>query len=313
MKILFYGSSDVSGRVLKKLFETGKHQIEVISSCDKPRGRGLKVRACEVTSLADQLGLKSYQPKNVKDEAFIKQLSSNKYDLGVVVAFGKLLSCELISLPEKGTINLHFSKLPEYRGAAPYKWALINGEKKTGVTIMYVEEKLDAGDIILQEEVLIEDGDDGGTLLEKLIETGGKLLLEAVKEIELGTADRKKQPEVRVSYFGKLPKNIGKIDWNRSSAEIHNLVRGLAPEESASTRLHGKLIKINKTEVFECILQGRPGEIIKVEKGKGLVVAAGSGAVLIKRIKPEGRQEMDIEAYARGNKIEIGVIFERGL
>ncbi|OGF50205.1 MAG: methionyl-tRNA formyltransferase, partial [Candidatus Firestonebacteria bacterium GWA2_43_8] len=242
MKILFFGTADISSRVLKKLFAANKYEIEVITSCDKPRGRGLEVKACEVKGLAEFLGVKTYQPEKVKDETFYESIKNNGYDLGVVVAYGQILSQKIIELPKMGTINLHFSLLPKYRGAAPYNWALINGEKVTGVTIMYVKKELDEGDIISQKEVVIEPGDDAGTLLEKLITEGGELLVKAIADLKEGKAERREQKKEDATYFGKLPEGIGNIDWAKSAVEIHNLVRGLAPLLSAYSGLNGKLI-----------------------------------------------------------------------
>ncbi|MFH1075092.1 MAG: methionyl-tRNA formyltransferase [Candidatus Firestonebacteria bacterium] len=312
MKILFYGTADISARVLKNLFDTKKHEIEVVTSCDKPRDRGMKVKACEVKKLAEILGLNIYQTESVKAEVFYEALKEKEYDLGVVVAFSQLLSRKIIDLPKEGTINLHFSMLPKYRGAAPCNWVLINGEKITGVTIMYVKKELDEGDIILQKEVKIETSDDAGSLLEKLIKEGGELLVRAIDDIGAKKTERKEQKKEEATYFGKLPDDIGNIDWEKSAVAIHNLVRGLAPLLSAYSKLNGRLIKILKTEQVNVNEKGRPGEIVKAEKGKGLVVATGNGALLVKSVKPEGKKEMNFEDYARGNKINIGARFERG-
>ncbi|OGF45430.1 MAG: methionyl-tRNA formyltransferase, partial [Candidatus Firestonebacteria bacterium RIFOXYA2_FULL_40_8] len=311
MKILFYGTADISARVLKKLFDTKKHEIEVVTSCDKPRGRGMTVAACEVKGLADFLDLKSYQPEKIKDELLYETLEKNGYDLGVVVAYGQILSQKIIDLPEKGTINLHFSLLPKYRGAAPYNWALINGEKITGVTIMYVKKELDEGDIISQKEVKIEADDDAGTLLEKLIKEGGELLAKAIDDVAAEKAGRKEQNKAEATYFGKLPEDIGNIDWGKSAKDIHNLVRGLAPLLSAYSLLNGKFIKILKTEPVSFEGKGQNGEIVGTEKGKGLIVKTGDGFLLVESIKPEGKKEMNFEDYARGNRIVPGMKFAR--
>ena len=311
MKILFYGTADISARALKKLFETKKHEIEVITACDKPRGRGQQVGSCEVKGLAEIFALKSYQPEKVKDASFFETISKNSYDLGVVVSYGQIMSEEIIKLPAKGTINLHFSLLPKYRGAAPFSWALINGENVTGVTIMYVEKKLDAGDIILQKEVPILPSDNAGTLLEKLTETGIALLLEAVDLIGENKAERKKQDEALVTYFGKLPEAIFDIDWKKSALEIHNLVRGLSPVPGAFLRLNGKIIKILKTSLDCCgDFTGKPGEVKEVLKDHGLLVSTGKGGLLIERIKPEGKREMSVIDYLRGNPVVLGTVFE---
>ncbi|MEI6846413.1 MAG: methionyl-tRNA formyltransferase, partial [Candidatus Firestonebacteria bacterium] len=297
--------------VLKRLFGSGRHEIEVVTSCDKARGRGMEVKACEVKGLSDFLGLKTYQPEKIKDEGFYKTLKGKGYELGVVVAYGRILSQELIELPLKGTINLHFSLLPKYRGAAPYSWALINGEKVAGVTVMYVKKELDEGDIILQKQIKVESADDAGSLLEKMVIEGGELLVKAVDEIEAGKAKRKEQNKKEATYFGKLPEGIGNIDWEKSAVEIHNLVRGLSPFIGAYSVLNGKLIKILKSEPRVSQEDGAAGEILGVEKGKGLIVKTGKGMLLVKTVKPEGKKEMDFEAYARGNKITSGLRFER--
>ncbi len=312
MKILFYGTAETSARVLKKLFDTGKHELEVITACDKPRGRGQKVNCCEVKGLAELLGLKYYQPENIKEPGFYEKLSGKAYDLGVVAAYGQIISEKLLKLPAAGTINLHFSLLPGYRGAAPYNWALINGEKSTGVTVMFVEKKLDSGDIVLQKEVPIAPEDNSGTLLEKLTEAGSGLLLEAVELIGQKKAVRIKQNETQATYFGKLPDSIFEIDWQKSALEINYLVRGLAPEPGAFSTLNGKLVKILKTSILSHgDFSGKPGEIKEIVKGRGLPVGTGKGGLLIERIKPEGKKEMSVIDYIRGNPILPGTVFER--
>ena len=312
MKILFLGTAEISARALKRLHETGRHEIEVITACDKPRGRGQKVGHCEVKALAKALSLETFQPERIKDASFYEGLSKKPYDLGVVVAYGQILSQELIDLPAFGTINMHFSLLPGYRGAAPFSWVLINGEKVTGVTIMYVAKRLDAGDIILQKKINITPDDNAGTLLEKLTVTGLELLTEAVDLVGEKKAPRIKQVEAGATYFGKLPESMFNINWEKSALEIYNLVRGLAPQPGAFSRLNGKIVKILKASLdnlSDCA--GKPGEIKEIIKEKGLLVSTGNGGLLIERIKPEGKKEMAVLDYLRGNTVAPGTFFKK--
>ncbi|MFH1823947.1 MAG: methionyl-tRNA formyltransferase [Candidatus Firestonebacteria bacterium] len=316
MKILFFGTPDIAVLYLKKLVEShapeGAGFIEVVTSADKPKGRGYKVTCSPVKEYADLNNLKVYQPKFCKDENFLKEISQVNIDLGVVVSFGQILPKSLFSLPTYGSINVHFSLLPKYRGAAPVNWAIINGETKTGVSIIYVEEKLDSGDIILQLEEPIKEDDDAFSLMERLINISTIKLLDVIELVTNGKVAKIKQDETKVSYAPKIKKEDTSINWQSSSRDIFNFIRGLSPEPAACSKLNGKTIKILKSEILEegKKLTQTPGEILECIKNKGWKVSTSDGSLIIKMIKPEGKKLMSVDEYMRGNRIPENVRFE---
>ncbi|MEJ5350903.1 MAG: methionyl-tRNA formyltransferase [Melioribacteraceae bacterium] len=296
MKIVFMGSPEFAIPSLEKLLNSN-HTVElVVSAPDKERGRGKKLLPTPVKEFALSKGLKVLSPISLKEENFIKQLKEINPDLFVVVAF-RILPQDVFTIPSKGSFNLHASLLPKYRGAAPIQWALINGEKETGVTTFFLEEKVDTGNIILQEKIEIEDEDNFGTLHDKLMILGADVVLKTVELINTGNYELIKQDDSLASPAPKITKEICRIDWSKSAIEIHNLVRGLSPHPCAFFEHNGKIYKVYKTKVVE----NRNLEQSKIHQTKKeIFVGTSSGAIQILELQMEGRKRMSAEEFLRG-------------
>ncbi|MCX8057328.1 MAG: methionyl-tRNA formyltransferase [Ignavibacteria bacterium] len=299
MKILFFGTPEFAIPSLKILLENNYEIVAVITVPDKEKGRGLKLEPSPVKSFALENNLKVIQPQNLKDEKFLDELKNLEPDLGVIVAY-RILPVQVYSIPKFGTFNLHASLLPKYRGAAPIQWALINGEKVTGVTTFFLQEKVDTGNIILQREVEINEDDDFKTLHDKLSIVGAELVLETVKRIEAGNFKTQPQNDAEATLAPKITKEICKINWNQPAIKIHNLVRGLSPIPAAFTIFNSKTFKIYKTKVTELDSNNSPGtiEIINDE----LLVNTSDKKISILEIQPESRKRMSIKEFLLGYK-----------
>ncbi|HJJ46957.1 MAG TPA: methionyl-tRNA formyltransferase, partial [Methanocorpusculum sp.] len=250
-----------------------------------------------------------FQPENLNNDTLIGELVALKPDIATVVSYGMLLPRKLIDLPPYGAINVHGSLLPQYRGASPIQYSVLNGDEETGVTIMYVEEALDSGDIILQKKIPIGENETFGELYGRLSILGADALVEAMKEIETGTATRTKQDSTKATFAPSLSKEECIVNWALPAEMIHNRVRGFSPIPCANTRLpDGKLLKIYRTEKIDGC-SGKPGEIVDILKKKGIVVACGTGAICITSAKPEGKREMPGFELANGHYVAIGDIF----
>jgi methionyl-tRNA formyltransferase len=289
---------------LEKIAKTEYELIGVITQPDKPAGRNYKLTPPKVKELANKLNLKVWQPTSLKDKEGLELVKWLKPDLVVVVAFGQILSKEFLQIPKIGSINLHASLLPKYRGAAPIHWAIIHGETKTGVTVAWISEELDAGDIILQQEVNIQLNDTTGTLSQKLSIIGAELLIKAISLINEGKAITIKQNHSQVTYAPKLSKEDGLINWKKSNIEIYNLIRGLNPSPGAYTYYKNKLLKIWATELMEG--EGVPGEVVKIFKDKGPVIATGKGCLLIKELQPANKKRLAAAEFISGYRIKPG-------
>jgi len=301
------GTPDFAVPSLKALKEAGYEIPLVITRPDKPAGRGKRLKPPPVKVEAERLGLKVYQPERIKDNEELKKiLEEISPDLIVVAAYGKILPDWLLKLPGYGVINVHASLLPRYRGASPIQAALLNGEKKTGVTIMKVIPELDAGDILSQREVEIREEDNAQTLHDRLAQVGAELLIETIPGFIRGEIEPRPQNHSQATYCPKITKEMGRIDWERSAGEIFNMVRAFTPWPGAFTHHRGKMVKL--TEVRPVEGKGRPGEVI--EAGRRLVVATGEGALEILKIKPEGRKEIGGDEFIRGYRVRAGDTFE---
>lgn len=327
MRILFMGTPDFAQESLKCLYESKYDIIGVVTNPDKPKGRGMKMVASPVKEYALEKGLKVYQPEKVrKNEEFIKEIKNLNPDLIVVVAYGKILPKEILDIPKLGCINVHASVLPKYRGAAPIQWAVINGEKITGVTTMYMDIGMDTGDMILTKETEIGEEETTGELWDRLSKIGGKLLIETVKQIKQGTAPRIKQAE-EFTLAPMLNKEMAKINWEEKTAsQIHNLVRGLNPIMGAYTFLNGKKLKFWKvkvktqkelTQMFpeleEYLFKLKDvieGTILFANDKKGLFIKAKEGIIQVEEIQGENAKKMPIGDFLRGNEIYAGEVFE---
>lgn len=307
MKIVFMGTPDFSTPALEALIKAGHQIVGVVTQPDKPKDRGHEVKFTPVKEKALEYGIKDiYQPLNVKDESFVKILTELKPDVIVVVAFGQLLSKEILELPKYGCINIHASLLPKYRGAAPIQWAVIDGEIKSGVTTMYMAEGLDTGDMIEKIEVTLDKKETGGSLHDKLAVLGGKLIVSTLDKLENGTAVRETQNEDESTYAKKLDKNLGRIDFNKSALEIERLVRGLNPWPSAFTKLNGLVMKIWEAEVVESQMESTPGEIAEIRKDM-LLVGTGENLLGITHLQLQGKKRMSVEDFLRGKSLQTGI------
>lgn len=318
MKIIFMGTPDFAEESLKAIYEAGHKIIGVVTNPDRPKGRGMKMIPSPVKEYAIKNNLKIFQPEKVKNnEEFINELKTLEPDVICVVAYGKILPKEILDIPQYGCINVHASLLPQYRGAAPVQWSVLNGDKITGVTTMYMDVGMDTGDMILKQEVEIGEDETTGELWDRLKVIGGNLLVETLDNIEKGIAPREKQPE-NFTMAPMLSKDMAKIDWNNKTAkEIKNLVRGLNPIMGAYTSLNGKKIKFWKVKVVEddeIYIENlnflTNGTVIVSDSKEGIYIKCKEGILKILEIQGENARKMTIQDYLRGNPIQEFDIFE---
>ena len=318
MRVLFMGTPDFAEESLKSLVEANYDVIGVVTNPDKPKGRGMKMVASPVKQYAEEKGLKIYQPEKIrKNVEFIEEIKNLNPDVICVVAYGKILPKEILEIPRLGCINVHGSLLPKYRGAAPIQWAVLNGDKTTGITTMYMDEGMDTGDMILKQEVEIGEDETTGELWDRLSKIGGELLVKTLKEIEKGTATKEKQGD-DFTTAPMLSKEMAKIDWNKKTAqEIKNLVRGLNPIMGAYTFLNGKKIKFWKVDLAkedEIMVENldflRNGVVLLSDSKDGLYIKAKGGIIKVLEIQGENAKRMSIQEYLRGNKIDEFEVFE---
>ncbi len=306
MNIVFMGTPDFAVESFKILAQ--KHNvIAVVSQPDRPKGRGKKLVNTPVKQAAIDIGIKKiYQPDKIKDEDFIKELEGLNADLFVVAAYGQILPEKVLNIPKYGCINVHGSLLPKYRGAAPIQWSIINGEEKTGVTIMYMEKGLDTGDMILKQEIIIEKNDTYKTLHDKMSIVGAETLIKAIDLIESGKSAPEKQDDTKATYAPMISKETGHINWNNKSKDIINLIRGINPVPMAYTIYKEEIFKVIwAEEVFG--YNGNIGEIVDIQKD-GFVVKTRDSAIIIKEMQAKGGKRMQTSDYLRGHCIEKNII-----
>ena len=327
LRVVFMGTPDFAQESLKCLVEAGYPILGVVTNPDKPKGRGMKMIASPVKQYALEKGLTVYQPEKVRNNVkFLEQMKELQPDVICVVAYGKILPKELLEIPKLGCINVHGSLLPKYRGAAPIQWAVLNGDKSTGVTTMYMDIGMDTGDMILKKEVSIGDEETTGELWNRLSKIGGELLVETLKLIEEGKAPREKQGD-DFTLAPMLKKEMAKIDWEYQSArQIMNLVRGLNPIMGTYSFLNGKKLKFWKVKVItkqELINQFPelqeydyklkkivPGTVLFATPKQGLFIKAKEGILEILEVQAENAKRMNAKDFLRGNPIQAGTIFE---
>ena len=318
MKLVFMGTPDFAKESLEAVYNAGYEILAVVTNPDRPKGRGMKMVESPVKEFAKEKKLKIYQPEKVKKNIeFIEEIKELQPDVICVVAYGKILPKEILEIPKLGCINVHGSLLPKYRGAAPIQWAVLNGDKETGITTMYMNEGMDTGDMILKEKVTIEEDETTGELWDRLSKIGGELLVKTLKEIEKGTAPREKQGD-DFTIAPMLDKKMAKIDWeNKSAIEIKNLVRGLNPIMGAYSFLNGKKIKFwsvaiatNKEISAEGLEILKNGTVILSNPKDGLFIKAKEGIIKVLEIQGENAKRMQIQDFLRGNKIEEYSVFE---
>ncbi|MCI9081002.1 MAG: methionyl-tRNA formyltransferase [Lachnospiraceae bacterium] len=308
MKVIFMGTPDFSVGTLEALIQAGHEITLVVTQPDKPKGRGKNLQFPPVKEAALAHGIEIYQPRRVREPECIEYLQNYQADIIVVVAFGQILPREILDMPKFGCVNVHASLLPKYRGAAPIQWAVINGERVTGVTTMRMDEGLDTGDMILKEEVALAPEETGGSLFDRLAQTGAELCVRTLTAIEEGTAAYTPQNHEAATHTSMIKKQLGEIDWNKSAQELECLIRGLNPWPSAYTYWKGKTLKIWKASVQEQSMQPvdfEPGRIVTVNKD-GIMVQTGQGMLNLLEIQLEGKKRMKTDAFLRGYQIETG-------
>lgn len=312
MKILFMGTPDFAKESLEAVYNAGYEILGVVTNPDRPKGRGMKLVASPVKEYAISKGLKVYQPEKIRNNVeFIEEIKSLDPDVICVVAYGKILPKEILDIPRLGCINVHGSLLPKYRGAAPIQWAVINGEKTTGITTMYMDVGMDSGDMILREEVEIGPDETTGEVWNKLSKIGGQLLVRTLEQVENGTAPRTPQDD-DFTLAPMLEKEMSKIDWSSKTAlEIKNLVRGLDPIMGTYSYLDGKKIKIWKVDILPNDNSDvENGTVIRADSKDGLYIKAKDGIIKVLEIQGENAKRMSVHDFLRGNNIEVGAKFE---
>ena len=327
LNVLFMGTPDFAKESLEAVYNAGHNVIGVVTNIDKPKGRGMKLVASPVKEFAVSKNIPVYQPEKVrKNVEFIDEIKKLNPDVICVVAYGKILPKEILDIPRLGCINVHGSLLPKYRGAAPIQWAVLNGDKKTGITTMYMNEGMDTGDMILKQEVEIGENETTGELWDRLSKIGAELLVETLKQVEAGTAPREKQGE-DFSVAPMLNKEMSKIDWdNKTAIEIKNLVRGLNPIMGAYSFLEGKKIKfwrvesVTDEELFtefpdlreftEKFYELSPGTILFSDAKTGLYIKTIEGNIKVLEIQGENARRMDVKDFLRGNQLYACSVFE---
>ena len=311
MNIVYMGTPEFAVAPLKSIIKAGHKVTMVVTQPDKPKGRSGKLVPTPVKQAAMEYGIEVIQPEKVRDEEIVKRIKKQKPDVIVVAAYGQILPESILEIPPLGCINIHASLLPRYRGAAPIERAILDGEDKTGVTIMYMEKGLDTGDMIDSREVEITSTDTGESLHEKLSVCGAGLIIGTLDMLEAGIAKRVKQDDSLSNYAHMLTKEMGRIDFNAPADYIDRQVRALIVWPGAYTTLNGKSIKLLSVRAVnpdsEAFNNAKPGEIIEVTK-KNFTIRCGEGAITVLKLLPEGKKAMDAVAYLNGNKLEPGII-----
>ena len=306
MKIIFMGTPDFAVGTLRSLAEAGHEITLVVSQPDKPKGRGHAMVPTPVKVVAEELGIPVFQPVKIREAKDV--LEKTEADVCVVAAFGQIIPASILHMKKYGCINVHASLLPKYRGAAPIQWAVIDGEKESGVTIMQMDEGLDTGDMLAKAIVPLDGKETGGSLFDKLSEAGGRLCVETLAKLEKGEITPEKQGESPTAYASMLDKKMGNIDWNKSAVVIERLVRGLNPWPSAYTHLDGKTLKIWACDVLpQSASKGESGEILEVTKD-AIHVQTGDGILVLREIQLAGKARMAAGAFLRGYKVVPGTV-----
>ncbi|MFA5261394.1 MAG: methionyl-tRNA formyltransferase [Candidatus Omnitrophota bacterium] len=307
MKIVFFGSDDFAVANLKTLIKSGRRVVACVTPPDKEKGRGLKTSFSPVKECAQEYQIPVFQPGSLDDESFLRAIRGLESDLFVVIAYGKVLPEALLSAPRLFSVNVHASLLPKYRGAAPINWAIINGERQTGVTVIKLSPRLDAGDILSQARLDIDDTDTAVTLRGKLACLGADFLNDTIQAIQSGEVQSVPQDSKKATFAPKLTKGLGMIDWQHPAQRIHNLVRGLQPWPSAYTFYKNKMLKILETEVV-CESAGSPGTVIRFVPS-GFVVQTGGQGLCVKKVHLASGKAMMAKDFILGHRLELGTRF----
>ena len=296
------GTPDIAATCLQKILDDGFDVVGVYTQPDRPKGRGMKMVFSPVKELAIRHNIPVFQPENFREDAVVEQLVALQPDVCTVVAYGRILPQRVLDIPAKGCVNIHASLLPQYRGSAPYQWAVLDGQKETGVSAQYMALKMDAGDIIAVAKTPLGENETAGELLDRLAVLGADLLSRVLSRFMVGNVAATAQDESKVSFAPMLDKSMCPIDWTKTAQQVHDQVRGLHPWPVATANLGGTLFKIHQTVI--CDGSGTPGQILELTK-TGLKVACGEGAVEIRSLQAEGGKRMAAPDYFRGHPLEI--------
>ena len=303
MKIIFMGTPDFAAASLEALIAS-RHEIQaVVTQPDKPKGRKGELTPSPVKVIAKREGIKVYQPLKVRDEEFVKTLRAYNPDVMVVVAFGQIIPLSILKMPKYGCVNIHGSLLPKYRGAAPIQWAVLDGEKETGITTILMDEGIDTGDILLKKTIKIDTDETSGSLFDKLMALGAETILETLDELEKGSLTPTKQGESPTAYAKMLTKAMGLIDFTKSAKELDCFVRGMNPWPSAYTLLSGKTLKLWKVRAVDG--SGKAGSVIDIDK-ESFTIACGEGAIEVLEVQLEGKKRMSAGDFLKGSTLNIG-------
>ncbi|RUM36372.1 MAG: methionyl-tRNA formyltransferase [Desulfobulbus sp.] len=308
LRIIFMGTPDFAVPALQHLLDSPDEVVAVICQPDRKKGRGKKLTPPPVKILAEKAGIPVLQPTAIRTEEFLDTLRNFAPDLIVVTAYGRILPGKLLDLPRLGTINVHGSLLPKYRGAAPIQWAVINGEKESGVTIMQVDEGMDTGDILLPVSLPIDDTDTSGTMFDKLSQLGGKTLVKAISLLKTNKLPPIKQDDTLATEAPMLNKEMGHLDWSQDAKTLHCLIRGLDPWPSAYGFLNSKRFRFFKPQIISGSVSEPPGTLCRADKN-GLLVATGRDYLLLEEIQPEGKKRMAVQACLCGMNLPVGERF----
>ena len=305
MRIVFMGTPDFASASLKKLIDERFDVVGVFTQPDKPKGRGMELCASPVKELALENGLPVFQPVKMRDGTALAQIKALEPDILVVVAYGRILPDDILAVPKYGAINVHGSLLPKYRGAAPIQWAVLNGDKITGVTTMYLASEMDTGDIIYTAETEIGEYETSGELFDRLKDMGAELLVKTLRDIDAGTAPRTPQAHSKASYVTMLDKSICPIDWNKTPREVLKHIYGLQPWPVATMELEGKTVRVFAAKYTDGKTEKVPGAVVSTDKG-GLEIACADGeTLLITELQAPGKKRMGAEDYLRGHQIKV--------
>ena len=305
MRIVFMGTPDFASASLKKLIDERFDVVGVFTQPDKPKGRGMELCASPVKELALENRLPVFQPVKMRDGTALAQIKALEPDILVVVAYGRILPDDILAVPKYGAINVHGSLLPKYRGAAPIQWAVLNGDKITGVTTMYLASEMDTGDIIYTAETEIGEYETSGELFDRLKDMGAELLVKTLRDIDAGTAPRAPQDHSKASYVTMLDKSICPIDWNKTPREVLKHIYGLQPWPVATMELEGKTVRVFAAKYTDGKTEKVPGAVVSTDKG-GLEIACADGeTLLITELQAPGKKRMGAEDYLRGHQIKV--------
>jgi methionyl-tRNA formyltransferase len=305
MQIVFMGTPEIAAVSLARLLEGSDPVVGVVTQPDRAAGRGQTVMPSPVRKAAERQGIAVLTPEKMRDPAFLSALNQWAPQLIVVVAYGRILPRQILDLPPLGCLNVHYSLLPKYRGAAPVAWAVINGEQKSGVTTMQLVEKMDAGPIFLQREILLASDETAGSLQAKLAPVGATLLMETIAKLKAGSLTPRAQTEAEATYAPLLKKEDGLIDWRLPAVAIERRVRALSPWPSAYTQLDGRLLKIHRATVIQSETGATPGEVVRVDKA-ALWIATGEAILSLDEVQLENKKRLPAADFLRGAKFEKG-------